>query len=457
MRQLGIEGFEAGELVEPRQTGEPGMLVGRGKGRPPERHDPVAEILVDDAVVLAHRLRHDGQITVHHGHERRGRHLLAKAGEVLHVAEQDRHLTARAAGIGEFGAVDQSCDDARIDVFAKGLANLRLDAQLGHHVVEGRGQAADLVARGDRHDSIERALLDRSRARKEAPHRPHETRRHRRGDNEAEQPRQGQQCQTDLHDALLKGTGAEDRRAGEAAHLDTGGFDAAIEIVAPSIELGENPVLIRALAGGGDLQQLRQDRFVAAALLLQEFDVCIEPRQRDSVVEIDRVGDQLVQALARLGELLVARLGGGPGALPEILDLCRIGRRSFVERQEKAADIGRFLDRMDVGLGEAHIGREIIFVEHDELGVDSAGHAHAEPRRCTHQHEEAGRNPEDLDADRNVHRGPRPPARFCRSPAGSLPAAALSSRFAKKSRRRETRPLFAARAWRDGGADAQDI
>jgi hypothetical protein len=61
-------------------------------------------------------------------------------------------------------------------------------------------------------------------------------------------------------------------------------------------------------AGGSGLQQLCQDRFVAAALLLQEFDVCIEPRQRDSVIEIDRVGDQFVQVLARLGELLVARL-----------------------------------------------------------------------------------------------------------------------------------------------------
>ena len=339
-------------------------------------------------------------------HQRGRGQPLAEAGEALHVAEQDRHVAARSARIGQFRAVDQPGDDARIEVFAEGVADPRLDPQFADHVVEGLGQAADLVARGDRDDRIERPLLDGGCAGEEAAHRPHEAGRDRGRDNQAEQTGDRQQREADFDDTLLIGAGAEDRGAGEASHFDARRLDAAVEIVAPAVELGEDAAFVGALPRGGGRQQLRENRFVATPLLLQEFDMRVEPGQRDIVVEIDRVGDQLIEALARLGELLVACVGGGPDSSSQILDLCRIRRRAFVERQKQPADIGRFLDRMDVGLRQAHIGREIVLVEDDQLGIDGAGHAHAEPGHRAHQQQQADGDAEDLGPDRDAHAAP---------------------------------------------------
>src|SRR6185437_2431722 len=56
------EFMEAHELVERRAAGTHRVVFRAGEGRAPIRHDPVADILVDDAALQAYRLAHRRQI-----------------------------------------------------------------------------------------------------------------------------------------------------------------------------------------------------------------------------------------------------------------------------------------------------------------------------------------------------------------------------------------------------------
>ena len=85
------------------------------------------------------------------------------AGKSLDVAEQHGHDAALTFG-GQRRPVDQPFDDARIDIFAEGLAHALLEAQLLDHLIERGGQVADLVLRGDGQRFVETARLDRARA-----------------------------------------------------------------------------------------------------------------------------------------------------------------------------------------------------------------------------------------------------------------------------------------------------
>ena len=62
----------------------------------------------------------------------------------LDVAEQHGHDAALAFG-RERRARDQAFDDARIDIFAKRLAQPLLEAQLLDHLVERGRQVTDFV------------------------------------------------------------------------------------------------------------------------------------------------------------------------------------------------------------------------------------------------------------------------------------------------------------------------
>jgi hypothetical protein len=150
------------------------MLFGAGKGRAPVGHNSVADIFVDDAVVMPYRLRHHGHITVQHIDQSGRRHALAKCGEPPHIAKQDAHLAARAFGVGHFGPIEQPGNNTRIDIFAKGVADLCFESQFADHAVEGLGQPADLVARRNRDHSIEGTALDCGCAQQQAAHRTHQ-------------------------------------------------------------------------------------------------------------------------------------------------------------------------------------------------------------------------------------------------------------------------------------------
>ena len=104
--------------------------------------------------------RHGREVAVHDLHEPLGCHPLAGAGKSPEVAEQNGHDAPLAFG-RQHGPVDQSFDNARIDVLSKGLADPFLEAQLLHHLIESGRQVSDLVFRRNRHSFIQIAGFHR--------------------------------------------------------------------------------------------------------------------------------------------------------------------------------------------------------------------------------------------------------------------------------------------------------
>ena len=88
------------------------------------------------------------------------------------MSQNSTVITRRSPSLGgQRLRVDQAFHDARVDVAAEGLAHLLLVAQLLDHVVEGRRELADLVARGDVDRSVEPAGLDGAGAVQQPPDR----------------------------------------------------------------------------------------------------------------------------------------------------------------------------------------------------------------------------------------------------------------------------------------------
>jgi len=128
------------------------------KGRAPIRHDGIANIFVDDPLMIADWPRHRREVAIHDLHKTLRSHPLAGAGKSPDVAEQHGH-DAPLPFRRQHRPVDQSFDDARIDVLSKGLANALLETQLLHHLIEGSGQMSDFVFRRNGHLSIQVAGL----------------------------------------------------------------------------------------------------------------------------------------------------------------------------------------------------------------------------------------------------------------------------------------------------------
>lgn len=148
--QLGTKRCKAGKLIERSKAGETGLFVGASEGRTPKSHYGITDILVDDAAMASDRLRHHRHIALEYSDQCGRCHAFAESGETLHIAEKDRHLAARAFGMGQLGAVDQPGDNPGIDIFTERLANLCFDPQFANHAVEGLRQPANLVPRGNR-------------------------------------------------------------------------------------------------------------------------------------------------------------------------------------------------------------------------------------------------------------------------------------------------------------------
>ena len=135
--------------------------------------------------------------------------------------------------------------------------------------------------------------------------------------------------------------------------------------------------------------------------LLQDCDLFVQPCQRDVIVEIERVGDLPVDVLTRIGNPFVARLPGARNLLTQLIEFR--GIIPTVDRQQQPADIGRFFDRANIGLGECHIGGEVVLVDDPELTVDGACHAHAQQCRSRHQDQQSDSDAKDLQADWKTH------------------------------------------------------
>ena len=80
------------------------------------------------------------------------------------MSQNSTVMTRRWPSARKRRPVDQSFDDARIDIFAEGFAHPLLVAQLLDHPVERGGQLADLVREVTSMRSVELARLDRARA-----------------------------------------------------------------------------------------------------------------------------------------------------------------------------------------------------------------------------------------------------------------------------------------------------
>ena len=120
--------------------------------------------------MMADRRGHRREVAVHDLDQPLRGHAFAGAGKSLDVAEQHGHDAALAFG-RQRRPLDQPFDDARIDIFAKGLAQALLEAQLLDHLVERGRQVTDFVLRGGDERSVEIAGLDRLGALQQPPDR----------------------------------------------------------------------------------------------------------------------------------------------------------------------------------------------------------------------------------------------------------------------------------------------
>ncbi len=119
--------------------------------------------------------------------------------------------------------------------------------------------------------------------------------------------------------------------------------------------------------------------------VLQEFDPGIEAGQRDMIVEVARLRDQLVDQPPRLGKLIVACLRRRLHPLAQGRDLGPGGGLALVERQQHTPDQGRLLDRVDVGVSKLDVAGKVVLIEHRQLLVDGLGQPRAEPCHRAHQ------------------------------------------------------------------------
>ena len=149
-------------------------------------------------------------------------------------------------------------------------------------------------------------------------------------------------------------------------------------------------------------RQLGEDRLVASPRLLQGLDSDVEPRQSDIVIKIERIGDLLVDLLARGGDLFVASLAGACHPPAQIIEFRGILRLSGYSEQQSAG-VSRLFDRADMGLCERGIGGAIVMVDDDELVINGTGHAHAQESHDGHEDQQPDGDAEYLNPDGDAH------------------------------------------------------
>jgi hypothetical protein len=119
--------------------------------------------------MTADRRGHRRKVAVHDLDETLRGHPFADAGKSFDVAEHDGHDAALTFS-RKRRPLDESFDDARIDIFAEGLAQAFLETQLLDHLVERGRQVADFVLRGHDECFVELAGLDRPGAFQQSPY-----------------------------------------------------------------------------------------------------------------------------------------------------------------------------------------------------------------------------------------------------------------------------------------------
>src|SRR5215472_6573576 len=123
------------------------VVVSGRERRSPEGHDGIADVLLEDAVVRADLLGHDGEVAIEEFDHGCRRELLAHRREARQVGEQDGGDAAFRLVQVLFRGVDDARDDAWVEVLPEGFLDPLLVAKLFGHAVEGLGELADLVPR----------------------------------------------------------------------------------------------------------------------------------------------------------------------------------------------------------------------------------------------------------------------------------------------------------------------
>jgi len=110
-------------------------MIGIVERRVPERHDAIADILVDRPLALGDDLGHRRQKTVHEMGQAYCVEFFRKARKAADVAEHDRHQPSLAAELEFFGMGGELGDKVRRHVMREGAADFAL-LRLGPQIAE---------------------------------------------------------------------------------------------------------------------------------------------------------------------------------------------------------------------------------------------------------------------------------------------------------------------------------
>src|SRR5262245_50422904 len=119
MWQLAAKRVNRFLLEEGGETGIRGVLITRREGRGPEGHDPIANILVNDAAMVADGLGHGREVSVQEVDHSTGSQLFAQRTETFDVGEKHGNDTALGSVRMLTGRANESRDNTGIHVFAK--------------------------------------------------------------------------------------------------------------------------------------------------------------------------------------------------------------------------------------------------------------------------------------------------------------------------------------------------
>ena len=131
--------FRAHVLGGPRRRGR---AVARVAHRAEDRHEPVAEELIEDAAPVDDAARHDAKVRVQHFDDLLGRKTLGESGRAAQVGEEDRHRLT-LAGKAQRIALDDALDDRRREETLEAATPVELDEQ-----------RTDRDDRRDRHEDV---------------------------------------------------------------------------------------------------------------------------------------------------------------------------------------------------------------------------------------------------------------------------------------------------------------
>src|SRR5262249_9703554 len=135
-------------LCQRRKAGVPGVVIASGERRRPKRHDGIADILVDHAMMLVDNGSNRTKVAVQQIDDSASGELLADTGATLDVRKEHCEIAA----LGLISAISyQPGDDTGVDKLAERFLDAFPRAQLLDHAIERKSKLADLIACADHH------------------------------------------------------------------------------------------------------------------------------------------------------------------------------------------------------------------------------------------------------------------------------------------------------------------